>query len=152
MRVWHALSSYSINPWRPAVNTYECIGGLLTQSLLWLIGGVLVGLGFVSAFGGGLLFLLLGVAILAITARRYRRRWRGWSASLYGAGASIALLLSPYVFRESRCVQKTDAGCFQVFNIAVFGLAVCLALAGLILGVIEIRRWHQSSTSQRRLR
>jgi len=147
VRVWHALSSYSINPWRPAVNTYERPGGLLKQPILWLLGGLMIGIGFVGAFSGGLLLLLIGAIVLILTARRYRGQWRGWSASIYAAGASIALFLSPYVFKESRCVQSTDSGCYYTFTVVVFGSALFLALAGLALGVMEIRRWRRSASS-----
>ena len=118
----------------------------MRQPLLWLVGGLLVGLGFVGAFSGGMPLLLVGAAILIYTARRYRRRWRGWSASIYAAGASIALLLSPYVFKESRCVQSTDSGCYSTFPLVVFVIALLLALAGLVLGVLEIRSWRRSAS------
>ena len=118
----------------------------MRQPLLWLIGGLLIGIGFVGAFSGGLFFLLIGVAVLVFTARRYRRHWRGWSAAIYAAGASIALFLSPYVFKESRCVQSTDSGCYYTFTLVVFLSALAVALAGLVLGVMEIRRWRRSAS------
>jgi len=119
----------------------------LRQPILWLIGGLLIGIGFVGAFSGGLLFLLAGAVVLVLTARRYRERLRGWSAAVYAAGASIALFLSPYVFKESQCVQSTDPGCYHAFTLAVFAAAVFLALVGLVLGVIELRRWRRSASS-----
>jgi asparagine N-glycosylation enzyme membrane subunit Stt3 len=146
VRVWHALSFYSINPWRPAVNTHERIGGSLRQPILWLVGGLLIGIGFVGAFSGGLLFLLVGAVVLVVTARRYRGHLRGWSAALYATGASIALFLSPYVFKGSRCVHRTDSGCYHAFTLAVFAAAVFLALVGLVLGVLELRRWRRSAS------
>lgn len=118
----------------------------MRQPLLWLIGGLLIGIGFVSAFSGGLPLFLIGVAVLVFTARRHRRRWRGWSASIYAAGASIALLLSPYVFKESRCVQSTDSGCYYTFTLVVFVGGLILALAGIVLGVMELRSWRRSAS------
>ncbi|HEY0493463.1 MAG TPA: hypothetical protein VGD57_08345 [Candidatus Dormibacteraeota bacterium] len=118
----------------------------MRQPILWLVGGLLSGVGFVSAFGGGLPLLVIGVAILIATGARNRRHLRGWSAAIYAFGAAVALFLSPYVFRQSRCAQNTDAGCYQAFNLAVFLMAVGLALLGLVLGVVEIRRWHRSAS------
>jgi len=117
------------------------------QPLLWLLSGILIGLGFVSAFSGGLLFLLVGLALAAGLGLKYRhrRRWRGWSALLYGAGASVALILLPYVLRPSRCVQNSAAGCYEAFTIGVFVVAVLLALAGLGFGLLELRRWRRTT-------
>lgn len=120
----------------------------MRQPLLWLIGGLLIGVGFVGAFSGGLTLLLIGIAVVVFTARRYRRHRRGWSAAIYAAGASIALFLSPYIFKESRCVQKTDSGCYHTFTLVVFLVALFLAAAGLVLGVIEIRSWRRSASGQ----
>jgi hypothetical protein len=119
----------------------------LRQPILWLLGGLMIGVGFVGAFSGGLLLMLIGAVLLVFTARSYRGRWRGWSASIYAAGASIALFLSPYVFKESRCVQNNDTGCYYTFTLIVFGAALLLALVGLALGVMEIRRWRRSVSS-----
>jgi hypothetical protein len=119
----------------------------LRQPILWLLGGLLIGIGFVGAFSGGLLLMLIGALVLVLTGRRYRGRWRGWSAGIYAAGASIALFLSPYVFTESRCVQNSDTGCYYTFTVVVFGVALLVALLGLALGVMEIRRWLGSASS-----
>ncbi|MDQ6710298.1 MAG: hypothetical protein M3Z11_07040, partial [Candidatus Dormibacteraeota bacterium] len=94
----------------------------------------------------GSLLLLVGFALaigLAIKYR-YRRRWRGWSALPYGLGSSVAILLLPYVLRPSPCVQTSVVGCYQAFTIGVFLAALLLALAGLALGVLELRRWRRS--------
>lgn len=106
----------------------------------------MIGIGFVGAFSGGLLLMLIGAVVLVLTARRYSGRWRGWSASIYAAGASIALFLSSYVFKGSRCVQNSDTGCYYTFTVVVFGAALFLALVGLVLGVIEIRNWRRSAS------
>lgn len=110
----------------------------------------MLGVGFVGAFSGGLLFLIIGLGVLVLTARRYRGSWRGWSGAIYGAGASIALLLSPYVFRSSRCVQKTDPGCYQAFTVGIFVAALSLTLIGLVLAIFELRRWRRSASSEGR--
>ncbi|GAC1478950.1 MAG: hypothetical protein PVSMB9_01980 [Candidatus Dormibacteria bacterium] len=123
----------------------------MRQPILWLASGLLIGFGFVSAFTGGLVFLLGGTVIGIGTAVRNRRRLRGWSALLYGFGASVALLLSPYVIRQSPCVHSSDAGCYRAFNLAVFLAAVLLAVTGLILGSLEVLRWRRSTASQGRL-
>lgn len=143
MRVWHALNSYSINGWRPAVNTHEPGVSRLRQPILWLISGLLLGFGFVSVFSGGLLLLIIGVAIAITLAIRYRGRRRGWSGLVYGTGASVALVLLPYVVRPPRCVHSADPGCFQTVTLIVFLVAVALALAGLGLAIVELRRWRR---------
>jgi hypothetical protein len=121
----------------------------MRQPLLWLLSGLLIGVGFVTAFGGGSFLLLVGVVLaIGLTIKyRYRRRWRGWSALPYGIGASVALFLSPYVFRPSPCVQKPAASCYQGFTVGVFVAAVALALAGLALGVWEVRHWRRARLS-----
>src|SRR6266704_991482 len=60
---------YSINGGRPAVNICEALLGNIRQPLLWLVGGVLVGIGFVSVFSGGGLLLLAGLAGAAVRGR-----------------------------------------------------------------------------------
>jgi hypothetical protein len=131
--------------WRPAVNTHEPGVSRLRQPILWLLSGLLLGLGFVSAFSGGLLFLVGGLAIAITLAFRYRGRRRGWSGLVYGTGASIAVLLLPYVVQPPRCVQSSDPGCFQGITLVVFLLAVAVAAAGLGLAMVELRRWRRVS-------
>jgi len=118
----------------------------MRQTFLWLLSGLFIGVGFVTAFSGGALFLLIGV-VLAFglgMKYRYRRRWRGWSALPYGAGASVALLLSPYVVHPPPCVHKSGGSCYQGFTVGVFVAAAVLALAGLGLGALEVHRWRRN--------
>ena len=115
----------------------------MRQPILWLISGLLIGFGFVSVSSGGLLLLVVGVAIAITLAVRYRGRRRGWSGLVYGTGASVSLVLLPYVVRPPRCVHSSDPGCFQAVTITVFLVAVALALAGLGLAIVELRRWRR---------
>lgn len=119
----------------------------MRQPLLWLLSGILIGVGFVSAFSGGLLFLVVGLVLAGWlwNKYRYRNRWRGWSGLLYGLGASVALLLFPSLLRRSPCVQGTGSGCYQAFTVGVFVVAVGIALAGLGFGILELRRWRRST-------
>ena len=112
----------------------------IRQPLLWLIGGVLVGIGFVSAFSGGGLLLLAGLAIGVTLFVRNRDRRRGWPALLYGAGVTTALLLLPYIFGPSSCVAGAGAGCYQAFTVGTFAVAMVIALTGLAFAFVEVRR------------
>lgn len=118
----------------------------MRQPLLWLLSGILIGVGFVSAFSGGLLFLVVGLVLAAWLGikYRYRHRWRGWSGLLYGLGASVAVLLFPSLMRPPPCLHGTGSGCYQVFTNGVFLIALLVAVTGLALGVLEIRRWRRS--------
>ncbi len=120
----------------------------MRQPILWLLSGLLIGVGFVSAFSGGLILLIIGIVVVVVTARRYRGHWRGGSGALYGFGATVALILSPYVFRPSPCSKFSDVGCYHGFTTAVFAVAVVLAVAGLVLAVVELRRWRASFSSE----
>jgi len=51
--------------------------------------------------------------------------------------------LLPYVVQPPRCVHSSDPGCFQAVTLIVFLVAVALALAGLGLAIVELRRWRQ---------
>ncbi len=128
------------------VNRCLILSNNVRQPLLWFVSGVLIGVGFVSAFSGGGLFLLvgLGLAVGLALKYRYRRRWRGWSALPYGVGASVAIFLLPYVLRPSPCVQQASVGCYEGFTIGVFIVAILLALAGIGFGLMELRRWRRS--------
>ena len=115
----------------------------MRQPILWIVSGILIGIGFISAFSGGLLFLVAGLSIGIVLFVRYRGRRRGWSGVIYGIGASIALVLLPYVVRPPRCVHDGDPGCFQAFTVGIFLAGVALALAGLGLAIVELRRWRR---------
>lgn len=116
----------------------------IRQPLLWLLSGVLVGIGFVTLFAGGGLLLLAGLVIAGILFWRNRRHRRGWPALLYGAGIVVTLLLLPYVLRPSPCVAGAGAGCYQSFTIGTFAVAVIVAVAGMVLAVLELRRGSRS--------
>lgn len=131
---------YSINGWRPAVNIGEGVLENIRQPLLWLISGVLIGIGFVSVFSGGALLLLAGVAIAITLFLRNRDRRRGWPALLYGAGVTTAMLLVTYVLSPPPCVAGAGAGCYQAFTFGTFAVAMLLALAGLAFAFVEVRR------------
>ena len=117
---------------------------IIKQPLLWLASGVLIGIGFVSAFSGGTLLLIAGLAMAVALFFRTRGHRQGWPALLYGTGITTALLLLPYVVRPSPCVAGSGAGCYQAFTAAVFGVAVVLAGAGLVFAVIELRGARRS--------
>jgi hypothetical protein len=112
----------------------------IRQPILWLVSGVLMGIGFVSYFSGGGLILLGGLLIGITLFVRNRRRRQGWPALLYGAGITTALLLLPYVLRPSPCVAGPAASCYQAFTLGTFTVAVIVAVAGLAFAVVELRR------------
>ena len=114
--------------------------GNIRQPLLWLVAGVLIGIGFVSLFSGGLLLLLAGLALAVILFLRNRGGWRGWPALLYGAGVTTALLLLPYVLGPTSCVAGVGAGCYQAFTVGTFAVAMVVAFTGLAFAVVEVRR------------
>jgi hypothetical protein len=103
-----------------------------------LISGVLIGIGFFSAFSGGILLLLLGLAIGVTLFIRRRGRRQGWPALLYGAGVATAALLLPYILQPS--CRAGAAGCYQAFTVGTFAVAMLIALAGLVFAVLELRR------------
>jgi hypothetical protein len=105
-----------------------------------LVCGVLIGIGFFSAFSGGLLLLLLGLLIAVALFIRRRGRRQGWPALLYGAGVSTAVLLSPYIAQPPPCASGRGAGCYQAFTVGTFVVAIIVALAGLAFAVLELRR------------
>jgi hypothetical protein len=109
-----------------------------------LISGVLIGIGFFSAFSGGVLLLLLGLVIGVTLFFRRRGRRQGWPALLYGAGIATALLLVPYVLQPQPCPNGRGAGCYQAFTVGTFVVAVILALAGLAFAVLELRRGREN--------
>jgi hypothetical protein len=131
---------YSINGGRPAVN--NCASKLenIRQPTLWLLSGVLIGIGFVSFFSGGGLLLVAGLVIGVTLFLRNRGRWHGWPALLYGAGIAAAILLLPYILRPSPCVAGAGSGCFQGFTIGTFSVALAVAAAGFAFAVVELRR------------
>ena len=112
--------------------------GNIRQPLLWLVAGVLIGIGFVSVFSGGALLLLAGLALAVILFLRNRGGRRGWPALLYAAGVTTALLLLPYVLGPTSCVA--GAGCYQAFTVGTFAVAMVVAVTGLVFAVIEVRR------------
>jgi hypothetical protein len=130
---------YSIIGRRPAVNIYAGVLEIIRQPVLWLVSGVLIGIGFVSAFSGGGLLLLAGLAIAITLLVRNRRRRQGWPAMLYGAGITTALLLLPYLLHPVPCVAG-GAGCYQAVTVSIFAVAVVVALTGLAFAVVEVRR------------
>jgi hypothetical protein len=111
----------------------------IRRPLLWLVSGILVGIGFVSVFSGGLLLLLAGLAIAITLFVRNRGRRRGWPALLYGAGITTGLLLLPYVISPQPCVSGAGAGCYQAFTVGTFAVAVLVALTGLAFAIVEVR-------------
>ena len=101
---------------------------------------MLIGIGFFSAFSGGVLLLLAGLGIGIMLFIRRRGRRQGWPALLYGAGVTTALLLVPYVFQAQPCASGRGGGCYQAFTIGTFAGAVVVALAGLLFAYLELRR------------
>ena len=113
---------------------------MIRQALFWLVSGVLIGVGFVSVFSGGILLLLAGLVIAVTLFIRNRGRRQGWPALLYGAGLATALLISPFVFLPSPCVAGVGSGCYRGFTVGTFAVAIGLALAGLAFAALEVRR------------
>lgn len=113
---------------------------IIRRAIPWLIAGVLIGIGFVSGFSGGVLLLLIGLAMGVTLFIRRRGRRQGWPALLYGAGVATAVLLAPYVVQPPPCLDGRGAGCYQAFTIGTFAVAVMLALAGLAFAILELRR------------
>ena len=113
---------------------------IIRRAVPWLISGVLIGVGFFSAFSGGSLLLLIGLIIAVTLFIRRRGHRHGWPALLYGAGVTTALLLLPYVLKPPPCASGVGAGCYQAFTIGTFAVALIIALAGLAFTVIELRR------------
>jgi hypothetical protein len=113
---------------------------IIRRPLPWLVGGVLIGLGFVSAFSGGVVLLVAGLAIGLFLFFRRRGRRQGWPALLYGAGITTAVFLLPYVFQPAACVASQGAGCYQGFTIGTFVVSLLVALAGLAFSIQEVRR------------
>jgi hypothetical protein len=111
----------------------------MRQAGLWLAAGILVGAGFYGLFSGGGLLLLAGLGLCGYLAFRYRRAARGWSAAVYGAGATTAVLLLPYVLRPPPCLRGS-AGCYQAFTDVAFTAAALMAVAGLVLALLELGR------------
>jgi hypothetical protein len=105
-----------------------------------LISGVLIGIGFFSAFSGGVLLLLLGLAIAVTLFIRRRGHRQGWPALLYGAGVATAALLLPYILQPPACSAGSGSGCYQAFTTGTFAVAVIVALAGLAFAIVELRR------------
>ena len=113
---------------------------IIRRPIPWLISGVLIGIGFFSAFSGGVLLLLAGLVIgVALFVRRRGRR-QGWPALLYGAGVATAALVLPYMLQPPPCANGGGAGCYQAFTIGTFAVAIIVALAGLAFAVVELRR------------
>jgi hypothetical protein len=108
--------------------------------LPWLVAGVLIGIGFFSVFSGGVLLLLLGLAIAVTLFIRRRGCRQGWPALLYGAGVATAALVLPYILQPPPCVNSGGAGCYQTFTIGTFAVAIIVALAGLAFAIVELRR------------
>ncbi len=86
------------------------------------------------------MLLLAGLALAVILFVRNRGGRRGWPALLYGAGITTALLLLPYVVGPSSCVAGSGAGCYQVFTVSTFAIAMVVAVTGLAFAVVEVRR------------
>jgi predicted cobalt transporter CbtA len=100
---------------------------------------VLIGAGFVSFFSGGGPLLVAGLALAVGLGFRFRAAARGWSALVYGLGASVAVLLLPYVLRPPRC-QTGSPGCFDAFTRGTFIAAVLIAAVGAGLALFELSR------------
>lgn len=113
---------------------------MIRRPVPWLIGGVLIGIGFVTAFSGGLLLLVAGLVIGITLFIRRRGRRQGWPALLYGAGIATAVLLLPYVLQPPPCRAGSATGCYQAFTIGTFVVAILVALAGLAFAIVELRR------------
>ena len=113
---------------------------IIRRAVPWLISGVLIGIGFFSAFSGGSLLLLLGLVIAVTLFIRRRGHRQGWPALLYGAGVATAALLLPYVLQPPPCVSGSSAGCYQAFTVGTFAVAVIVALIGLAFAVVELLR------------
>jgi hypothetical protein len=113
---------------------------IIRQPLLWLIGGVLIGVGFVSASSGGGWLLVAGLVIGVTLFVRNRGHRQGWPALLYGAGITTAFLVAPFVFRPSECSAGVGSGCYQGFTVGTFTVALLVAVLGLTLAVLELRR------------
>ncbi|HYM49854.1 MAG TPA: hypothetical protein VET65_04700 [Candidatus Limnocylindrales bacterium] len=105
--------------------------------------GVLLGAGFVSLFAGGALLLLAGVALAAGLALRYRSAARGWSALVYGLGATIAVLLLPNVLRPAPC-RAGASGCYATVTLGTFSAALLIAVLGAAMAIVELRRGRRS--------
>ena len=103
-----------------------------------MISGVLIGIGFFSAFSGGIVPLLAGSILGVALFIRRRGRRQGWPALLYGAGIATALLLLPYILQPRPCANGS-AGCYQAFTIGTFAVAIIVALAGLAFAIVELR-------------
>jgi hypothetical protein len=113
---------------------------IIRRPIPWLFSGVLIGIGFFSAFSGGLLLLLLGLVIAVTLFIRRRGRRQGWPALLYGAGVTTAVLLLPYIVQAPPCLAGRGAGCYQGFTVGTFAAALVVALAGLVFAFLELRR------------
>lgn len=113
---------------------------IIRRAIPWLVAGVLIGIGFFSVFSGGVLLLLLGLAIAVTLFIRRRGRRQGWPALLYGAGVATAALLLPYVLQPAACINGSSAGCYQAFTIGTFAVAIIVAIAGLAFAIVELRR------------
>jgi hypothetical protein len=101
---------------------------------------VLIGIGFFSVFSGGILLLLAGLVLALTLFVRRRGRRQGWPALLYGAGAATAALLLPYILQPPPCSAGSGSGCYQAFTVGTFAVAVIVALGGLALAFVELRR------------
>jgi hypothetical protein len=131
---------YSINAGTPPVNICDSVLEIIRRALPWLVAGVLIGIGFFSVFSGGVLLLLIGLAIAVTLFIRRRGRRQGWPALLYGAGVATAALVLPYVLQPPPCVNGGGAGCYQAFTIGTLAVAIIVALAGLAFAIVELRR------------
>ena len=109
---------------------------IIRRPVPWLISGVLIGIGFFSVFSGGILLLVLGLAIGVTLFIRRRGRRQGWPALLYGAGVATAALLLPYILQPPCLVGAR--GCYQAFTIGTFAVALAVALAGLVFAALEL--------------
>jgi hypothetical protein len=112
---------------------------IIRRAAPWLVSGVLIGIGFFSAFSGGILLLIAGLVIAVTLFIRRRGRRQGWPAILYGAGVATALLVLPYVLQPPPCPTGSAAGCYQGFTVGTFVVALMVALAGLAFAILELR-------------